>query len=335
MNRAVRPSCWILLAILATAVLGVRAQDAALTISNESPTTADRIALEVSFTVAPGWTIRPWADDARTALEDAGWTVVSIEAGAPQLVVGSDQIRHTGTVTIEPFLPGVYPLPHIMATAIDPDGAERQLITGERTIAVASLLPEGEPIPSLIPIQADPNPEPAQSTGPGAGDPGEADTPLGEYRPVPDDPENPRPLLALVGLVVSLVVASVAIGVAIRSARAGRGVAPLDPFRELRRLAGSAAPDLARVDRAVRMLADSPGAHHAENRRALEGLLADLERARYARMPAGSAAGLATRADRLARAIGATPIAPEHESSRSHPDPQAEPVSPSDEEAAA
>lgn len=383
MTRAPRPSCRLLLAILAMAVLGAHAQDATLTVSNESPTTADRISLDVSFTVAPGWTVEPWAARARTALDDAGWTVVEVTIQPPRLwsdaspgqgAAVEGALVHAGTIIVEPFLPGQYRIPPIEAVAtseiakasgsigagdalttddqgdrgtltgriarddlasiakdralagfrtmIRPAGQPISLATPERTIDVTSLLPEDEEIPSLIPVPADPDVEKNESETDSAE---VADAPLGEFRPVPEEPRNPGPLLALLGAGVALVAACVAVGVALQRARAARGTAPIDPVRELRRLAGSEAPDLAAVHRALRALAHHPGTDaNPDNLREFESLTADIERFRYAPPGSlsttglGSPADLAKRASRLAQRIEITPVPTADKSGHAH-----------------
>ena len=306
MTRSVRAI--LALVLLVSCVLRVGAQDATLSVSNESPTTADRITLDVAFTVAPGWTLDPFLPGARTALTEAGWTVVATTAQGPAAAGGHDNrapIRHAFEIVCEPFLAGEYALPALTAVATNPEGGRQELTTDARTITVASVLPEGEEVrlPLSMPAEAS-----TSSDTPADANAKPADLPLGQFRDLPSERRTPSAFLPLFGAAVAIGGAAFAI-IAGARARSGAGCErPLDPVRTLRTLARDPNPDPALTDRCVRALAsrnDLAPAHRAS----LDNLIARLETLRYAHnerrddASSANAGSLAKEADRLANEI--------------------------------
>jgi hypothetical protein len=283
-----------------------RAQDATVTLSRDAITTADRLTLEVAFTVAPGWRLDPWIDGARSALEQAGWTVVSATADAPALASETEgAITHRARFLLEPFLEGDYAIPPLSADAVPVRGEPVELTTPARTVPVASVLPEDEPVRLPMPIDAEASADNADAPdAPAAGGSTEADAPLGVLRPVPDEPSDGAPRLALIGSAIAIMGAGIAVLVAVRSARTPRvGRAP-DPVREIERLARATDPDLALIYRHLRELSRRPA---GRGRGDLDALIARLECARYAPEPTDEARAIADEALRLARLVDRTP----------------------------
>lgn len=142
------------------------------------------------------------------------------------------------------------------------------LATDPLTVEVVSVLPESEPDRLPLPVDLLPEPDAAQN-------PEQGDTPLGVLRPVPDEP-SPAPVLLIVGSALVLVVGIFAVSVAVVAAGEPKRAKPTDPIRALEKLARSPDPDLAEVDRCVRLLAE----RHPSDR--FGPIITRLEHARYA-----------------------------------------------------
>lgn len=306
MTRSVRTI--LALMLLVACVHRACAQDATLSVSSESPTTADRITLGVAFTVAPGWTLDPFLPGARTALTEAGWTVVATTAQGPAAARGHDDrapIRHAFEIVCEPFLAGDYAIPALTAVATNPEGGRQELTTDARTITVASVLPEGEEV--RLPLSMPPEAS-ANADAPADADDKPADIPLGEFRDLPSERRAPSAFLPLFGAAVAIGGAVFAIIAGARARSRAGCERPLDPVRTLRTLARDPNPDPALTDRCVRALASRDGLA-PDHRATLDALVARLETLRYARnqRPDGSASdragSLAKEADRLANEI--------------------------------
>lgn len=300
MTHTVRTILALLLPLLWACAV-VRAGDAGVTVSADSITTTDRLVVEVRFTVARGTALAPWTASAGGVLRDAGWTVVSVDKAAPALSADDpDTIVHAATFVLEPFLAGEYALPPITAqTAGSADSEPRTLATEARTIAVASVLPEGEAVPLPLPI---PTTEPADEDASDTG----SDAALGTLRPVPDEPADRVPVVLLVGAGIAAGVVVVAgVWVVTRAVRVRLAREP-DPVCALERLAraiSDGVPDeaqLAEIDRHVRTIA---GGGRGDADPAFAPLLARIERARYAQGTGSAGVGIAGDAARLARRL--------------------------------
>jgi len=275
--NAIARTCLLLVLLVAISAHATAAlADAELSVSDDSIAATDRLTLNIAFTLEPGAAIKPWAAAARSALEAAGWTVLSIDQQPPAIATDSDSpgsLVHSAIVVVEPFLPGQYTIPPISASIIPPpDSTESQvdLTTPMRTIEVTSLLPEDEPARLPLPIT-----DPAQQNQTDQDD--NADAPLGSLRPVPPEPDKSNTLLLIGGAAASLAIACAAVVVGFKSARQIRSPKPTDHVRALEKLANSKSPDLAAIDRNVRTLAAKPGPEAP----ALLALLTDLESIRY------------------------------------------------------
>lgn len=112
-----------------------------LEVSSSEISTVDSIDVELVASLEPG--LPAWAVTLpeRVVFEDAGWTVVSFEAGPSIPLAGGRRGRRL-EARLEPFLPGEVVVPALSVTAGDPAGGDAVLVeTKPVAVTVSSVLP--------------------------------------------------------------------------------------------------------------------------------------------------------------------------------------------------